>query len=655
MAWGSAGRAQRAEQERREQLRALFADPTPAPKSRWVRDGLDVGRRAAWRARRILTPAVVLAVVAGSGGVVLARSVPVPAIVFLAAVTAGVWWWFRADRLDRAVERRYALTCLAAAVAWLAWTAATGPSWTVLVIGWTVLSAPWVRHHWPRPRLDAPEIEPVGDPIIALWDAHVADPAGPLPGARLVDPVPFEHGTEYRVLFVPGRQPIDQVLGKIPAITQGVRTPIARVVLEQHPDYEDPAVGRLRHMLVSPVRDTQWFHGPRWDDQGRILLGPYADGVGDAVWRTYVRNGLYGGFLLGAPGFGKTRLLELLAVSVRAMSAVGWPTVLIYLDGQDGASSPLLWKHSSIRGGPREADEILDGLEHNLRLRQQWNRVHGLSGFAPGRSPDGGRTPGLPGVLCVVDECHNIWSDGRTAKRWAGPAREGRKVGEALIGADQGTDLEVFGGQEVLRSSLYSGNGMAMHSPSLTAGGLVPGFAMPPSQIPAIPGFGYKIAAPGSGERTASLRASYLPDAQDALDDPDLPVPTVEEWLAKTADAPMDDMTARAFGSLYTDREAREEAARTAALAEIEGRPGVGERERIVIDSPVKRTTEDVIMECLAQGSHTRAQIAAYVLEHHGTGADAVKQALQRLLTDGRVRRTGHGVYERTDATGVAA
>ncbi len=651
--WGSAGRAQRAEEERREQFRALFADPAPPPQPRWVRDGVDVTRRAVWRGRRILAPLVVLAVVAGSGGVVATRNVPVPAAVFLAAGTAGAWWWFRADRLDRAVERRYALTCLASAVAWLGWAAATGPSWTVLVIGWTVLSTPWVRHHWPRPRLDAPQVEPVGDGIPQRWEAGVSAQNRRLPGATLFDSGVFEHGNEWSVQLVPGAQTIDSALGVLDHVSSGLKTPMQRLVLEAHPDYldDDPTIARLRVILTSPVKETLYFDCPRFR-HGIAEMGPFIDGAGEATWRVYTEDSMWGGFVLGSSGIGKSRMIESLALTVRAMSAAGMPTMLVYLDGQDGASSSTLAEYASLSGGPDDATAILEALERVIVARQKWNKVHRLDGFTPGRSPDG-TGEGLVGILVIIDEAHVVF-DSRlgNAKRWARIAREGRKVGVVILAASQYNDLEVFGNEDPLRSSLLAGNGLAMHTASESASGLIPGLRINPSRLPAIPGFGYKIAAPQSGERTAPFRGRYLPNARAKAADPRITVPTVGEWFERTTDAPLDAMSARAMGEVYLCRHERAAAARERVLAELEGRVPATAAAPV---STVKRTTEDVIMDCLAQGSRTRAQIAAYVLENFGTGPDAVKHALQRLLTDGRVQRTGHGVYERTDAAGVAA
>lgn len=645
--WGGAARRE-AEQRAREHERLrllLVADPPPSRPAR-LPIVLAAARRAFWRGRRVLAPFAVAGALAVGGGVVAARDLPVPVVALAGAAAGTVWWRTRAHRLDRAVERRYAATVLTLAWAWLLWAAFAAPAWAVLVAGGGVVAAPWWRHHWPRPRVEAPDVDPVGDPVITLWDTHVGDPAGPLPGARLVEPVPFEHGTEYRVLLVPGRQTATSALSQLERVASGVRTPMQRLVLEAHPDHadDDPTICRLRRIRTSPVAGTVYFDRPRHRD-GVVDLGPIADGVGEALWRVYTRDSMWGGFALGSTGVGKSRLIESVALTVRDMSAHGRPTLLAYVDGQDGASSSTLWRHASLRADTRTVADLLDGLEAVISIRQRFNVLHRLTGFTPGRAPDG-TTEGLTGILVIVDEAHVPF--GMHARRWSRIAREGRKVGVAVFAASQYNDLSVFGGEDPLRSSLLAGNGLAMHTASSGARNLIPGLRINPADLPAIPGFGYKIAAQGSGERTAPFRARYLPSIRDKQDDPSIPVPTVEEWFDRTSDAPLDGMSARAMGELYLRREERARAEEEAALAAIEGRP-TGRETVVVSKQPAPDRTRDVIERLLIVGPRKRAEIAAHVKDAIGTGPSAVKAALEQMLRDRVVERTGeHGVYQLT-------
>jgi hypothetical protein len=654
--WGRKARA-RAEEERRraefvaQLVEARTADKPARPRFELTRNVLAAARRATFRARRVLAPFAVLAVIAAVGGWVEARQVPLPAVLALTAAAAGAWWRLRAHRLDRMQECRYAALCLALAAGWLVWVPIAGPAWSALVAGWAVAALPWWRHHWPRPRVDIPDVEPLGDVIVERWEDNVSPNVQAVRGATLNDPAPFQHGTEYRVQLRPGQQTVSAALAALDLISSGLITPMTRVVFEAHPAFLDldPTQARLRVLHTSPVKSTVYFERPRCED-GRILLGPYADGVDDAGWRLYTQNSMWGGFLLGSSGYGKSRLIELLAISARHMSAHGQPTMLVYLDGQAGASSSLLWRHATLCGGPAEAEEILSALERVMVKRQMWNVHHGYDGFTPGRVPDGA-AEGLVGILVILDEAHVTFGQG-SAKRWARIAREGRKVGVVLLAASQYNDLDVFGGEDPLRSSLLAGNGLALHTASEQAGNLIPGLLIDPTKLPAIPGFGYKIAAQGSGERTAPFRASYLPKVDDKTADPTITVPSAEEWFDRTSDAPLDTLSARAMGDLYERRAERAEQDRARVLAELNGTapPPALAAAAAVSASTVTAgvTTASVVRDLLAErGPQKREDIVKHVEATLGTGLSAVKAALTKLQTDGDIERDDrHGVYQ---------
>ena len=285
--------------------------------------------------------------------------------------------------------------------------------------------------------------------------------------------------------------------------------------------------------------------------------------------------------------------------------------------------------------------------------RQKWNVAYGLDGFTAGVVP-AGAPHNLVGVLVVVDECHRIYSN--QPARWATIAREGRKVGVAMIGASQVNDLSAYGNNDALRSSLLAGNGMAFRTPTVDAKNLITGLLVDPATLPPIPGYGYKIAPPGSGERTAPFRARYLPKDADKAKDPTITVASAEDWFTRTPDAELDPLSARAIGDLYTHRHEIAERQRAAMLAEIEGREPETVRERVVTSPPPAArpdSTREVIERHLITGATSRADLAQHVLDTIGTGPDAVTKALQGLLSDGVVERTGRGVYRLVDPARV--
>lgn len=618
---------------------------------------------AVFRVRRLLAPFAALAVLAALGWWGAMPDVfPAASVAVWLAGGGVVWRGQLADRLHRVVERRYFAVCVAAGAVWLVAAGVFGPGAvdSVLVAGWALLSVPWWRHHWPHPRIDPPT-PPVGEESVPeLWDRYVADPGGRLAGAVLFRPGVTEHSRTWWVQLRRGRQDIATARAALPQVSTGLDIPMHRLLFDPVPredmPVERPSIIRLQHVVNSPIEDTVYFDQPRWRD-GRILLGPHADGDGEATWRLYTDNSMWSGYVLGSTGSGKSRLVEGVVLTARAMPV---KPITIYLDGQAGASSPALWEHATWRGGPDESLTILAALERGLRMRQKWNVAYRLAGFTPGLCPDGAAEPLTP-VLIVGDEWHKI---ARLApERWADLAREQRKCGYGILAASQETSLAAFGGSDALRSSLITGNGIAMRTTSRMSAGLFPGLGgddgLNPVDFPQLPGYGYKIAAPGSGERTTAYRARFLPDDKDRADAEragrSLPVPTVGEWLAKTPDGTLDEMTARAFGSAFLDRHRLAEESTRAAWDEINGltRPDpevVGE----VIDKPSR--TADVIVAVLDErGPTSRAALDAEVQRRYGTGPDAVEKALRGLLADGVVERRKRGVYARTTPAGAAA
>lgn len=609
--------------------------------------------RVVFPARHVLAPFAVLA-----GLVLLAwfgtlPDVPPTAPLVLAVAAGAVWWQARLrDRLGRAQERRYAAVCAASALAWLILAQALGPAvldgW--LIPGWAVLSLPWWAHHWPRPRIEAPPTVE-GDTIPELWDRYVADPGGPLPGTTLSHPGVTAHSQTWWVQLRRGRQDISTARAALAKIATGLDRPMHRLLFDPVPrdemPVERPSVVRLQLVVNSPIEATVHFDEPRWRD-GRILLGPHADGDGEATWRLYTDNSMWSGYLLGSTGSGKSRQIEGIVLTARAMPV---KPITIYLDGQAGASSPTLWEHATWRGGPDQSLAVLAALERGLRARQDWNVVHKLAGFTPGLSPDGSAP--LTPVLIVIDECHKILR--LAPERWSDLAREQRKCGYGIVAGSQETTLGAFGGSDALRSSLITGNGIAMRTTSRMQSGLFPGLGgddgLNPVDFPILPGYGYKIAPAGSGERTTAYRGRYLPDSQDAENAETagvpLPVPTVEQWFGDTPDGVLDDMTARAFGPVFLDRHRIAAESTRAAWDRINGVTPVSAEPVQRVDTTKPARTADVVVEVLTgHGPMSRSDLDAEVARRCGTGPSAVEKALRGLLEDGAVERTRRGVWQ---------
>lgn len=628
-------------------VKALNVAPNRHRRRPAVRAAAAVGRMvrpSVWRYRRQLAPLACMTMVwlvgLGVGGAKPAG------VATIGVLTAGVVYWVTRRRRTRPVEQAWAVACVLAATGWLT-AAAAGvrlPGVVLIAVG-TALSLRWWYRHRARPDTTNPEVTPTG--TVALWDAHVGDNGGKLPGATLGPPLPAKHGQQHDVQFVPGRQHLSDAVAALPFIASGLKRPMDELLLEGHPS-GDPSRAQLQVITRSPIKKTVMFDQPRYTN-GNVHLGPYADGMGDATYRLYTPDSMWGGFILGSQGSGKSRMLEGIAISCIATGH----TVIFYIDGQDGASSPMLWKHATWTAGTDMAMGMLIAIERIMAMRQKYNVAHGLSGFTP--------TPVMPGILVIIDEQHAIVND-RNAERWAHVSRAGRKVGVALLGGDQDSGLNgTFGGLDVLRSTMLNGNGLVMRTNSRIAGRLIPGLTLDAYDLPVLPGYGYQVAAPGSDARTAPFRARYLPDAKAKAADPTITVPTVEEWFERLPDTPLDDMSARAAGRDYLHRHELAEQRRAELLVEINGRGAAHSTPEVIEAEPVDEEateasagpTAELILAVVRDRTITRQQLIAELPP--GTNLSTLRKATAALVAAGLIERVNgqRGVY-RAPATEAA-
>jgi hypothetical protein len=469
-------------------------------------------------------------------------------------------------KTDRAQEWAYMGICLGGATVGLLLTSLIGTQNNLLnglgVVGWAVLSGIWWRHHQVR---GGPTISTSN--LVNLWNTHVRDGKGRLAGAEIGPPVPFEHGNSHTIRLVPYKHTLSIAQADLPNISSGVDTPLENLVLEAHPDYpKRPTILRLQHITHSPIENTVWFDKPRYKD-GRILLGPYADGIGEAYLRLYEGGqSMWSTTCTAGTGSGKTRLMECVAISALAMRDVGQHTVLFYIDGQNGASSPTLFEHATWSVGSDGALRMISALERIADYRNKENRAHGWTGFTPSAE--------RPGIFVLVDEAHLILSlqSNKAAERLARLAKSVRKLGMGFFVAAHDYGLNTMK-DDTLRAALLGGNGLVMNVSSRITGNLIPGLAMDPFDIPKIPGYGVVVGAAGSDIRTAPYRGRYAPD--DMEKDRSLargekvPVPSIETWFQLYPALGLDPPAARAAGEDYRNRHETAEREREELLAFI--------------------------------------------------------------------------------------
>jgi hypothetical protein len=288
--------------------------------------------------------------------------------------------------------------------------------------------------------------------------------------------------------------------------------PGQEVIVEEHPDLPAPAA-ILTVVTRSPVKTPRIWPGPidGFDSAtGRVNLGPFVDGEGIAQWTVYRDDGMFGGYLQGGPGSGKSRMIESIAMSVAASES--HPTCVWYGDGQGGDSSPLLRDNADFSATTFEQIyNMLVAATQVMKINGAENRALGRVGFAPAAARSG--------TLVIVDESHKCLSLAENPLLAAATqvlmttiAREGRKVGVALILASQSPTLDAFGGAgnlaDTLRSCLLQGNGVILKSKTGNAK-TVFGVDIDPRQFPKLPGYGF-LSDPEEGARSAPFRGYWV-------------------------------------------------------------------------------------------------------------------------------------------------
>jgi hypothetical protein len=481
---------------------------------------------------------------AGTGALVVA------ATVLLRRRTEGSWSeaaaWMREHPVRTLVIAAAAWTWLVASLL-LGFEAAHLLATTGL---WALvgLSAHWWRTHrigydpLTRPAIAATD---VASHYVALWDEHLAGKPGDFQGTSLTAHRPTQYGHAWDVTLRPGTRGLDALALQLDVISTALGVAKKYISFSEHEtDPDNPLLATLRVTTNSPTKGPvgidvdqdgmpHILDQPVWDpESGNISIGPYADGVGTHTWGLYRRNSLFGGYLFGAQGSGKSELLNLLALGMR----LSGHTTFWYLDGQNGTQPTLMqqadWDASEDAFKRRLA---LEAAAIVVKVRGLTNKERGAAGFTP--------TPERPGLVLIVDESHEVITNYRRVEpptkkelnEGAVPdpgfgeytnvelvniiTRIGRKVGVAIIAASQDTGLAAFGGESlgrVIRGNLFTGNVGLMRSEDAIGASIAPKAAMSPTELPA--GGGYGAAANETGQdggvavRRAMWRAAFRDD-----------------------------------------------------------------------------------------------------------------------------------------------
>ncbi|MQA15858.1 MAG: hypothetical protein GEV09_17390 [Pseudonocardiaceae bacterium] len=240
-----------------------------------------------------------------------------PAVSLIAgcALACSGWAWLR---LNRGIERAYAVIVLAEAAGWLVTAHVLGPTdpnvVRLLVIGALIAAVPWWAHRRVRSQVRV-------ERAIAAWPT-VAESVG-LAGSKLVNVVVSTWGWTGR-LVLKGGQTIRDVHKVLRGIESGLRLPIGSVRAEPWHDRADVVVVRVvesdPHAL--PV---VWPATEATTVAARLPIGLYDDGQICDLPLYDADTGTHHALVAGTNGSGKSGLLNLAAAhAASAPDAVLW-------------------------------------------------------------------------------------------------------------------------------------------------------------------------------------------------------------------------------------------------------------------------------------------------------------------------------------------
>ncbi|ADP83812.1 ATPase AAA [Pseudofrankia inefficax] len=541
-----------------------------APDARLRLVRIVVARLGVWRLRAHVAPFVLIGGLWGVGAVVAAVPQIAAVVVLGWALAVGITWGVRRGHYDddttarRAAARRVGRTTVLGA-GWLglaAWQGAWGwPAALLWAGGYASSAGWWTRHHIPTPPAVAPIAElpaapevpvlepadpaPVEPDVATLWAQRIGAKDRVLAGSMLTGYRKIGPADAWDIHLNPGVHATGTAIAAAPLIASGISRGIDQVTVDRHPSgVADKALLLVVDRANNPLQRTNPHPGPEKvynAKTGYGAIGIHPDEA-HADWAFVIPDwGLAGGVIFGSTGSGKSTLMTNLAVTAAYTRCISvWAG-----DPQGGQSIPAIIRRATWPA--TDNDEILLQLRAGvaaIKIRGVHNSLRNRDLHIP--------TPAEPGILLILDEIHKIFIRGSEHAHLASLiAREGRKAGVAMIGADQYAGLPTFGDDSALRDNMMAKNLAVLRLTSKSAKGMIPGLDLDPSDLPDVfpdgsptSGLGYLVGS----RRTAPFRGWHTPAA--------------DAWMAAAPQVELDRVTAAFIGDDYVRRAERVAATR---------------------------------------------------------------------------------------------
>lgn len=398
-------------------------------------------------------------------------------------------------------ERRHAALGIGGVIVWLGITVTPMPwllSLTVLValIGWP--SWEWVNsplRNTARPK----RLSKWAKSVVTAWGENIAT-SGPNP---LLGSTPIRHGIEeltaggmkFEVLLSNShpnkavmesiRQDVEFMLAKAP-----MKCPVDSVELSVARD--DGGADRII-VTITPTRHleltaTVW-QGPVLNRDGSM---PIAESLDGSIAHVNLHNdsGVESGLISGASDSGKSNS----GTVVVAPGILAGKEIMIYLDGGNGSSNPLMRQMATIDATDLNQWEMAINIFHAIAesRKERWAKTgeFGRNKYQFGTDPE-------PVVTLFLEEATQLRSalSRESRQRVADLQLIVRKLGMRIIQSMQSLRSDQFIGDAVTRSQAAANGFIIAHavgSPqdaaSSTTGIPIPGIASALGKVPATPG-----------------------------------------------------------------------------------------------------------------------------------------------------------------------